>query len=309
MRIEKIFIIFNHLYFDCSKENDFLLSKDFILNKEDINNIMNRNPMRKFGKINIFYNIPNNYINFFILINQDGYFYEIYHIIKDVFPCLISKNNFQLQKLVRINVINLKKAVNRYNKIKNQLLFFNQFYKIFLALDPSDKDFLSSLKENNILLNNSRKKYGEAGCSLSHISIIKNFLNSDEKYCIIMEDDCKIIQRIPQKVLYYDKIFNMKVDILYLSNRVKCNKKGEIISGVGTESYVIDRKGAKKILKICDNIDCGIDLRYQSHFPNYFRKNHKHNNSDIILYGIKSNIPYVLHDDNGISYINNTHTI
>ena len=203
----------------------------------------------------------------------------------------------------------MKKAVNRYNKIKNQLLFFNQFYKIFLALDPSDKDFLSSLKENNILLNNSRKKYGEAGCSLSHISIIKNFLNSDEKYCIIMEDDCKIIQRIPQKVLDYDKIFNMKVDILYLSNRVKCNKKGEIISGVGTESYVIDRKGAKKILKICDNIDCGIDLRYQSHFPNYFRKNHKHNNSDIILYGIKSNIPYVLHDDNGISYINNTHTI
>ncbi len=58
-----------------------------------------------------------------------------------------------------------------------------------------------------------------------------------------------------------------KTDILYITNRLKCNQKGEIISGVGTEGYIIDRKGGEKILKICQNIDCGIDLRYQSHFP------------------------------------------
>ena len=309
MRIEKIFIIFNNLYFDCNKEIDFLISKNFMLSKEDINNIMNRNLMRKIKKINILYNIPNNFINFFILINFEGYIYEIRHVIKDLFPCLILINKFQLHKLITINVINLKKAINRFNKIKSQLSFFNQDYKFFIALDPSDKDFLFFLRKNNILMNNSRKKYGEAGCCLSHISIIKYFLDSDEKYCIIMEDDCKIIRRIPQKIIDYDNIFNKDVDILYLSNRVFDNKKGEIVRGVGTECYVIDRKGGEKILKICENIDCGIDLRYQSHFPHYFRKNHKNNNSDIVLHGMKSNYTYVLHEDDGISYINNTHII
>ena len=107
----------------------------------------------------------------------------------------------------------------------------------------------------------------------------------------------------------YATIFNEKTDILYISDRVKCNKNGEIISGVGTEGYIIDRKGAKKILKICQNIDCGIDLRYQSHFPFYYRKNHKKRDCDIILYAKKSNQNYVLHRDNGISYIENTYNI
>ena len=105
MRIEKIFIIFNNLYFDCNKEIDFLISKNFMLSKEDINNIMNRNLMRKIKKINILYNIPNNFINFFILINFEGYIYEIRHVIKDLFPCLILINKFQLHKLITINVI------------------------------------------------------------------------------------------------------------------------------------------------------------------------------------------------------------
>ena len=193
--------------------------------------------------------------------------------------------------------------------MKKQLNFFNQFYKIFTATDPFDQNFINLLNKNSIKLNSGRKRYGEAGCALSHISIIQQFLKSNEKYCIILEDDCQIVRRIPQRMIDYVKIFNETTDILYISNRVKCNKKGEIISGVGTEGYIIDRKGATKILEICQNIDCGIDLRYQSHFPFYYRKNHKKHGCDIILYGKKSTQTYVLHKDNGISYIEDTYNL
>ena len=309
MKINKFFIIFNNLYFDCNSEIDFLLEKNFKLDKNDINEVLNRNKNKKFNSLSNYYNVNLNCFNFFICFISKGYFYEKHIIINKASPILILKNDFLDDQLIKINVINLKIASERLINIKTQLDFFNQFYEIFTAVDPSDKNFVSLLKNNSIKLNNGRKRYGEAGCALSHISIIKKFLDSNEKYCIILEDDCKIIKRIPQKLNDYIKLFNNGLDILYISDRVKCNKIGQIISGVGTEGYVIDRKGGEKILRICDNIDCGIDLRYQSHFPLYYRKNHKNNNYNIVLNGLKSSSVYVLHKDNGISYINNSYRL
>ena len=309
MKINNFFIIFNNLYFDLNNEIDFLLGKNLKLEKNDINTILNRNKNTKINILSQTYNVALNCFNFFMHFTSEGYCYEKHIIFNKESPILILKDINPDNKMIRINIINLKKASNRLINMKKQLDFFNQFYRIFTAIDPSDKNFINLLNKNSIKLNSGRKRYGEAGCALSHICIIKHFLESQEKYCIILEDDCQIVKRIPQKMIDYAKIFNEKTDILYISNRVKCNKNGEIISGVGTEGYIIDRKGGEKILRICENIDCGIDLRYQSHFPLYYRKNHKNNNYNIVLNGLKSSSVYVLHKDNGISYINNSYRL
>ena len=157
MKIEKIFIVFNNLYFDCNGEISFLLNKNFILNKDDINSIMNRNPIKKIDSLSNLYNIVNNFFNFFILIYKDGNYYERYTIIKDIFPCNVLKKNFELKdKLIKINIINLKKAEKRLLIMENQLSILNQYYQIFTAVDPKNIMFLDFLRENNIILNNTQ---------------------------------------------------------------------------------------------------------------------------------------------------------
>ena len=246
----------------------------------------------------------------FVQFVLDDFHYEIHTIINKNSVKLMIDNSFCIDnRLIKINVINLKKCSKRLLTIRKQLDFFNQYYEIFNATEQNDKHFLTLLKQNNIVLNNSNRRYGEAGCALSHIEIIKQFLKSNDKYCIILEDDCQLIQRIPQQNENYIDFFNDKIDILYISGRVNCDKYGNIVSGVGTEGYIINRRGGEKILKICYNIDCGIDLRYQSHYPFYYRKHHKSKFHNIILNGFKSNLQYVLHKDDGESNIENTNSI
>ena len=310
MIIKNFFVVYNNLYFDCQDEIDFLIEKKMILSKVEMNLILNRNKKKSINYLNDFYNVHLNVLNVFVHFVLDNIHYEVLTIINKNSLKLMIDNIFCIDnRLIKINVINLKKCYKRLLKIRNQLDFFNQYYEIFNATDPNDKNFLTKLKENNILLNNSKRRYGEAGCALSHIEIIKQFLNSNEQYCIIIEDDCQLLRRIPQRIENYSNFFNNKIDVLYISDRIKCDKYGKIISGVGTEGYIINRIGGEKILKICYNIDCGIDLRYQSHYPFYYRKNHKSEYHNIILNGFKSNKQYVLHKDDGKSNIDNTYSI
>ena len=51
MKINKFFIIFNNLYFDCNSEIDFLLEKNFKLDKNDMNEVLNRNKNKKFNSL------------------------------------------------------------------------------------------------------------------------------------------------------------------------------------------------------------------------------------------------------------------
>lgn len=311
MTINKIFIIFNNFIFECDKGDYFyFMTSNFKLNKGFMNDILNNSKKKIINTINKLYNLPCNCFNIFISYFQNNNYYEKYVIFHNSDILLLNNLFNENDKLIQINVINLPKAKERLINIEKQLEFYNLYYNIFVAIDPSESRFTHLLKYNNIILNNSKKRYGEASCALSHITIIKKFLSSNDEYCIILEDDCNIVKRIPQKVTEYHKIFNDNLDILYISDRIKCNKKGEIISGVGTEGYIINRRGGRKILKICDGIDCGIDLRYQSHYPFFHRKNHKNKKcSNIILNGFRSREVYVLHEDKGKSFIQNTYYI
>jgi len=206
--------------------------------------------------------------------------------------------------IIPINIINLPNAKIRLSKIINNLKAYQQTYHVFNAIHHTEPNFNNLLKLNKIILGKSHRKLGEAGCALSHITIIKNFIkNSSHYYCLILEDDAEIIRRIPQTTFQIDKIFPNDIDILYLTNRVQSDNKKNIISGVGTEGYIINKKGGQKLIEICEYIDCGIDLRFQSHYPYFKKKTQKSKISNLLIHAKKTESVYVIHKDYGISFI------
>ena len=223
--IINIFIIINNFSFNLTGNKLYFIKNNFLIsNYKELNILLNKSHKLFKRNICINYSLKQNYYHLFLQFKEENCLKEKYMVI-NTFPLYFLNLNDTLDtdlNIIPINVINLKKSIKRLNMITNYFQFYNLVYNIYEATDPFDKKFINELKENDILLNNSNRCYGEAGCALSHISIIKNFLLSNDKYCIILEDDCQVIKRIPQKVNFYNNIFaENKVDIFYLSKRVK----------------------------------------------------------------------------------------
>ena len=101
---------------------------------------------------------------------------------------------------------------------------------------------LSATDKKNIpIITNIRLKTGEIACYMSHIRCWKKLINSDEDCMLILEDDAIPINqnRLLPNLL-------PKCDIIFLNNRFK-NVNGKLV-GWGTESYIITKSGAKKML-------------------------------------------------------------
>lgn len=92
-------------------------------------------------------------------------------------------------------------------------------------------------------------------CALGHVSILKEFLETDNKICLVFEDDCLLSEKITTEIFE-----NLEFDIFLI---------GGIISGLTLEEknykvsdnfllthcYVISKSGAKKILKEVEGIE------------------------------------------------------
>ena len=209
---------------------------------------------------------------------------------------------------VYTNIISLGRASNRVRNVRSQSKRLRNF-RIFSAIDSEDVEGLDRLKkEHNVHLSG-----GRAGCALSHICLLNQFIQSEEKYTIILEDDCVILDALPTSVSEVEKLFRdigivrtERVDILYLSQRIKCNKRREITGGCGTEGYVFSRSGAKKALKVLDNLTKPVDLRLQGHYPRCRQSVLGFGNkeySSLRINAYKSGKVYIRHVDQGISYI------
>lgn len=114
------------------------------------------------------------------------------------------------------------------------------------------------------------------GCAISHLNVWKQFIKTKQKHCLILEDDVIFEtsfskQKIKQIILNTPKNF----DILYLGcfdspiftflmsilsmNKTSLSKKKENTNlvhdtnvSLATHSYILSRKGAKKLIKLLD---------------------------------------------------------
>lgn len=182
-----------------------------------------------------------------------------------------------------IYLINMDKNTDRLNKFTNNYnmtdLILKKF-KRFSAIVGKDLnliEFTSPVGYKQILETEKtgyRKHHyditrGAVGCYLSHLSIYKKMIDNNSKYCLIFEDDTKIATDFYSRLEYGISKIPQDWDIFLLGVMcLKCDIDKDYIKITrfwGLHSYMINRKGASKLIEYLDKpiskqIDADISL-------------------------------------------------
>lgn len=223
-------------------------------------------------------------------------------------------NNFNinncLDTMTCTYVINLQKDIERRQFIETHFKEHDISFNIFNAVNGMELD-LEKLRNEKTLKDKERPlTKGETGCYLSHIDIWKKFLSSNNKFCLIFEDDIELCENFKTKINntlkelenYNNNLNNDVIDAIYLNHEMHCklffgdyecnkhvipenltNIKKPFKLGYGMFGYILTREGVKKILNYGLPITMPIDVLM--HYLN-----------QISLMNIMKTIePYVLH--------------
>ena len=174
-------------------------------------------------------------------------------------------------------LINLKRAQERLNSCKKEFKKVELEYTLVEAVDgkqiklphPNFSRFRYSA------LHGKKINLGELGCYLSHLKVLKKFIESEHNLALVCEDDIEFNLSI-NKIIEEALNCGIKFDLLRLSGGSDINKeKGNpfrlknlhdefhlsINFGFkpGTGCYLINRKGAAEILKRLKIMSLPID--------------------------------------------------
>jgi glycosyl transferase family 25 len=180
---------------------------------------------------------------------------------------------------IKSYVINLEKYKKKYDlclkRLSNINISPNRFNAIYIDNENDDEikkitypSVQYTIKNGRYAHNNIGSK-GAIGCYLSHTTLWKKLLESNEDMFLIFEDDVDINENINN--------FNSKInnnlnlinnndwDVIFLGyfnfNENEVNKKYTKVKNIiyGTHAYLINKKGAQKLLNnafpIVDQID------------------------------------------------------
>jgi GR25 family glycosyltransferase involved in LPS biosynthesis len=186
-----------------------------------------------------------------------------------------------LQNCPKFFYINLNRSPERKERMEKMFTEYNLRFERIEAIDG-----------NNLMNWDERLSKYEQGCTLSHLKAIENFYNSGEDFGIICEDDMTLeflpywkspIQNVikeapndweimllgyiifPSNYRYLQKLYNPFIPLVYNS----------------TISYLINRKGAEKILS-----------RHNLQNPNLEKYTKIRPVADVILYDIVKTYVY-----------------
>lgn len=158
--------------------------------------------------------------------------------------------------LDKIFVINLPDRLSRWKAFENLDSRINRFE----AIDSRENPYIFKnfgLKLNPVGVNQEvyfSQSKGAVGCYLSHFSLWKKIINENIPYCLIVEDDAQ-----PQDLkdfLGLNLSFHKHYDLIQLNKRTSLNHNIFKNYFNGTESYIITRQGAQKLLDFTrDRVD------------------------------------------------------
>nr|WP_255419307.1 glycosyltransferase family 25 protein [Limnohabitans sp. T6-5] len=159
-------------------------------------------------------------------------------------------------------VINLDRSPDRMNRIADNLQKIGLAYERHPAVDGRGLDLCSQLDfdaTGYARMHGKRPVANEVGCYLSHMNAIKRFLQTDEKYCLILEDDAllptdllEVLQQVLSSpaqgdlTLLYGNRRMVALPVARLSGRR--NIVGYWGKQTGAVAYLINRKAAKAFL-------------------------------------------------------------
>ncbi|SMM97772.1 Beta-1,4-galactosyltransferase [uncultured Candidatus Thioglobus sp.] len=164
--------------------------------------------------------------------------------------------------MIKTYVINLIQAKDRLESVTKNLDNIGLEFEIIKAVNGKEitlphPDFSQISYQ---LMHGKRPNLGELGCYFSHIKTLEKFLQTNEEFALILEDDIEAIEQIPTLINQAIK-YQQHWDILHLSGfhsgtPIKFKKLSEkhfltinLTRQGGSGAYVINRKGAKALIK------------------------------------------------------------
>jgi len=181
-------------------------------------------------------------------------------------------------------IINLDKSIDRMKKIKINFDSLGLKYNRFSAIYGKNvsEEYLNKNVSNicKYLLCN----YGLIGCAASHKALWKHLIDSDEEMYLIFEDDIEINTKTIEIISKLEEYINeYNIDYLNLNcinfgcSLVKTEftidnyNFGKPLLPLQTNSYIITKNGAKKLLKFIENTIYHIDFEilYVKFFKNF----------------------------------------
>ena len=168
----------------------------------------------------------------------------------------------------------MKYRSDKKKRMEDELKKHNLDGNFIEAIVGYDID-IDKMADNKLIDNKLERplRRGEIGCYLSHIKVWKEFLKSNDKYALILEDDAVFIDNFKDKLKKLLKEINFPFDMIYLNDNCEHHfgddclhgiKKTENIFkpgtvGYGLYGYLLSREGAKKLIEIALPIEIPID--------------------------------------------------
>jgi GR25 family glycosyltransferase involved in LPS biosynthesis len=183
--------------------------------------------------------------------------------------------------IIIINILLKYNNFEKYEQISNIYDKIDIIYYINLEnrIDRRD-NFIKEMEKNDIpkekikRINAIKHERGEIGCSQSHIKVLKEFIDSNYKNCIIFEDDFEFIVSKEIFISLLEKIFNNNInyDIIMLSGNItsyidtEYNFLKKVLDGQTSSGYLISKKFASILL---ENLVEGEEL-LRTNSPEYY---------------------------------------
>ena len=219
----------------------------------------------------------------------------------------IGQENIKLNRINLINGVDIIYWINLDRSNDRRVIMDNIFKNIKVEnkrIVASDGTLLSNIKSNFIFTQPSNGSLGEYGCLLSHLRTIKEFWDSKKNIALILEDDISldfmpywnkdlktIISQAPDN---WDIIMLHYTDTNLNNHKNLFNRWNSKI--YSTMAYVINRRGAEKIMKMYKNDKWMINIK------NHISDAVVYYNCNTYVYRypyftINSNIGSLLHND------------
>ena len=220
---------------------------------------------------------------------------------------------------IKSYIINLEKDKDKYNDSINNLNRINIKPERFDAIyiNESNNDYIKNITYPSVQYNikhgrnnhNNIGTNGAIGCYLSHIKLWKMLLQSNEDMFLIFEDDVNVNSSKDDINNFLNNMNNYDWDFIFLGymkpfsnndTRVTTNVYKINSINFGTHSYIINKKGATKLLKyaipIVDQIDSYISYMASTRNLNAYRPDINYFVQNIIGTSIQTDLsikPYI----------------
>ncbi len=174
-------------------------------------------------------------------------------------------------------LINLERADDRLVSAKEAFDSVGINFNLEVAIDGKDLSLphknYSEIKYN--LLHGKKTNFGELGCYFSHLNVLKKFLNTEEDWALVCEDDIEFHEEIVE-IINNALSSEINFDFLRLSGGSNRNKEiglpiklkkiyNEFFLSLnfgfksGTGCYLINRFAAKNIVEKINSMSLPID--------------------------------------------------